>query len=85
MERRGYPIGKKQDEIALVGRITAVADVFDALGSDRCYKKAWPVDKIIDLLKAERGEHFDPALVDILLANMDKVVNIRDRFVDVAA
>ncbi len=82
---RGYPFGKKEDEIALVGRITAVADVFDALGSDRCYKKAWSLDKIIDLMKEERAEHFDPALVDILLANMDKVVNIRDRFVDVAA
>jgi len=80
---QGYPYGKKQDEIALVGRITAVADVFDALGSDRCYKKAWPLDRIIDLLKEERGEHFDPALVDNLLANMDKIVNIRDRYVDV--
>ncbi len=79
---RGYPFGMKQDEIDLVGRITAVADVFDALGSDRCYKKAWPLEKILELFREERGEHFDPALVDILLANMDKVVNIRDRFVD---
>ncbi len=80
---KGYPFGKKQDEIDLLGRITAVADVFDALGSDRCYKKAWPLDKIINLFKEERGEHFDPQLVDILLANMNKVVNIRDRYVDV--
>ena len=46
----GYPNGKKGADIHIYGRITALADVFDALGSDRCYKKAWPLEKILDLL-----------------------------------
>ncbi|WP_417672012.1 DUF3369 domain-containing protein [Roseibium sp.] len=72
----GYPYNKQGEDIHLYGRITAVADVFDALGSDRCYKKAWPMDKVIELMKAERGHHFEPAIVDILLDNIDKVADI---------
>lgn len=78
----GYPFGKKGEDIDVYGRITAVADVFDALGSDRCYKKAWPLDKVIELLKEERGQHFDPAFIDILLDNMDKIQNIQEQFPD---
>ncbi|HEY9081091.1 DUF3369 domain-containing protein [Magnetovibrio sp.] len=78
----GYPRNLKGEEIHIYGRISAVADVFDALGSDRCYKKAWPMDKIIDLFKAERGRHFDPQLVDILLSNIDSVIAIRDHYAD---
>ncbi len=63
----GYPNGLKGEEIHIYGRITAVADVFDALGSDRCYKKAWPLEEILELFKKERGKHFDPKLVDLLL------------------
>jgi len=72
----GYPANKSGEDIHLYGRITAVADVFDALGSDRCYKKAWPLEDILELMKAERGRHFQPELVDILLANIDAVVEI---------
>lgn len=79
----GYPDGRKESDIHVYGRIVAIADVFDALGSDRCYKKAWPMDKIIDLMNEERGRHFDPALTDILLSNMDRVVAIRDAYADV--
>ena len=79
----GYPRGLKGEEIHIYGRITAVADVFDALGSERVYKKAWPLDKIIALFKAERGKHFDPALVDILLNDLDDFLVIRDRYQDV--
>ena len=78
----GYPDGRKGDDIHLYGRIVAVADVFDALGSERCYKKAWPMDKIIDLFNEERGNHFDPRLVDGLMNNLDKVVAIRDHYAD---
>ena len=78
----GYPYGRKEDDIHLYGRIAAVADVFDALGSDRCYKKAWPMDKIIDLFKEERGRHFEPRIVDGLLDNLDKVIAIRDAYTD---
>ncbi|GAB4513121.1 MAG: DUF3369 domain-containing protein [Roseibium sp.] len=72
----GYPYNKQGGDIHLYGRITAVADVFDALGSDRCYKKAWPLDKVVDFMKSERGRHFEPAIVDSLLANLDKVTSI---------
>ncbi|PHR58393.1 MAG: hypothetical protein COA44_02815 [Arcobacter sp.] len=79
---KGYPLGLKGEEIHIYGRITAVADVFDALGSDRCYKKAWPLEKILELFKEERGEHFDPILVDLLMENLDTFLEIRDKFKD---
>lgn len=79
---RGYPQGLKAKEIHIFGRITAIADVFDALGSDRCYKKAWKLEKILNLFKEERGEHFDPTLVDVLFENLDKILEIRSKFRD---
>jgi len=78
----GYPRNLKGEDIHIYGRISAVADVFDALGSDRCYKKAWPMEKVIDLFKEERGRHFDPQVVDSLLNNLDRVIAIRDHFAD---
>lgn len=78
----GYPEGLKGTEIHIYGRITAIADVFDALGSKRCYKDAWPLDKIIELFKSEKGKHFDPLLTDLFLDNLDKFLVIRDKFVD---
>ena len=77
---KGYPRSLSGEDIHIYGRITAVADVFDALGSDRCYKKAWPLEKILDLFKRERGEHFDPNLVDLLFDNLPKFLKIRDAF-----
>lgn len=78
----GYPYGKAGEGIHLYGRIVALADVFDALGSDRCYKAAWPMDKVFDFLREQRGGHFDPALVDHFLANLDKVEAIRMIYTD---
>jgi response regulator RpfG family c-di-GMP phosphodiesterase len=82
----GYPRGLKGKEIHLHGRICAVADVFDALSNDRCYKKAWPMDKVLNLFEEERGEHFDPELVDLLFNNLDKfkkvMVELADKFDD---
>jgi response regulator RpfG family c-di-GMP phosphodiesterase len=74
----GYPRGLIANEIPMVGRITALADVFDALGSDRCYKTAWELDKILSLIKDERANHFDPQLVDLFLGNLDEFIEIRD-------
>jgi len=79
---KGYPLGLKGDKIHIYGRITAIADVFDALGSDRCYKKAWPLEKILELFQEEKGEHFDPNLVDLLMENLDAFLKIRDKFKD---
>ena len=81
----GYPRGLKGEKIHIYGRITALADVFDALGSDRCYKKAWNDEKIFALLKEERGKHFDPKLIDIFFKHLDEFLNIRDVFSDKSA
>ncbi len=79
----GYPRGLKGEEIHIYGRITALADVFDALGSDRVYKKAWPLEKIFNLIKEERGKHFDPKLVDVFFENIEKILEVREHFKDV--
>ncbi len=79
----GYPRGIKEDEIHIYGRITALADVFDALGSDRVYKKAWPDEKIFSLFKEERGEHFDPKVVDCFFENLDEFLEVRDKYKDI--
>lgn len=79
----GYPRGLRGEEIHIYGRITALADVFDALGSDRVYKKAWDDEKIFALFKEERGEHFDPRLVDIFFDHLDEFLAIRETFKDI--
>lgn len=78
----GYPRGLKGDAIHIYGRITAVADVFDALGSSRIYKPAWDDEKIIQFFKDERGRHFDPKLVDLLMHNLDAFYEVRDTYRD---
>ena len=78
----GYPKGSKAEEIHIYGRITAIADVFDALGSDRCYKKAWSEEDIFKLLKNEKGKHFDPVLIDLFFENVDKFRKIRNSYKD---
>lgn len=78
----GYPLGKAGEEITLESRITTIADVYDALASDRCYKKAWPLDKVYSFFKEQRGHHFDPQLVDLLFDNIEAVNRIRDRYQD---
>ncbi|WP_119395945.1 HD domain-containing phosphohydrolase [Salinibius halmophilus] len=79
---KGYPRGLVGEEIPLFGRITAIVDVFDALASERAYKPAWPTAKIVALLKAERGRHFDPNLVDLMLEHLDEFLAIRSEFPD---
>ncbi len=73
----GYPFGKRGEEIGVHGRVVAAIDVFDALGSRRCYKEAWPIDRILDLLIKERGHHFDPAIVDLMIERVDDLNAIR--------
>ena len=76
----GYPNGLKGDAIPLVGRITALADVFDALTSERPYKKAWPIEKAVDFIKEERGKHFDPELVGDFLQKLPEIIEIKDKY-----
>ncbi len=78
----GYPLGKKGEEIHIYGRITAVADVFDALASARCYKNAWPMVDIIHLFNEQKGKHFEPRLVDLLLDNLDEYLFVLESYKD---
>lgn len=78
----GYPKGLSGENIHIYGRITALADVFDALGSHRVYKKAWDDERIFNLFKEERGKHFDPKLVDIFFEHLDEFLKIRETFKD---
>ena len=73
-------VGKKGEEISIFGRVTAVADVFDALISPRAYKEAFDEDLVSQIMLQESGHHFDPELVDILLSNLDQAKKIRNRF-----
>lgn len=76
----GRAMGKKGEEISIFGRVTAVADVFDALSSRRVYKEAFDEDLVCQIMLQESGHHFDPELVDLLLANLGQAKNIRKRF-----
>lgn len=78
----GYPNGLKGEDIHIYGRITAIADVFDALGSDRVYKKAWELDRILQLFEAEKGRHFDPQVVDAFMTQLPQILEVRDRYAD---
>lgn len=73
----GYPKGLKGEEIPLVGRVTAVADVFDALTSERPYKKGWPIEEATQFIKDQSGSHFDPTVVEKFCEHLDKIVEIR--------
>ena len=80
---KGYPRGLKGEDIHIFARITVVADVFDALGSDRVYKKAWEDEKIFELFNSEKGEHFDPKVITAFFDSLDEIKIIRERFKDI--
>jgi response regulator RpfG family c-di-GMP phosphodiesterase len=80
----GYPYGKKGADISIAGRITAIADVFDALCSARVYKEAWPIKEVEEYFQLQRGLHFDPNLVDILFENIDEIIQIQKTYNDPA-
>jgi putative two-component system response regulator len=73
----GYPRGLVDDQIPLSGRITGIADVFDALTSDRVYRPALPIETAIEQMRAERDRHFDPELLDLFLGSVDEIEAIR--------
>jgi len=71
---------KKGEEIPIFGRIVALADVYDALSSARCYKEAWGEEDILSIIKEESGKQFDPELVEIFLEIYDTIKSIRERY-----
>lgn len=78
----GYPNGLAGEEIPLVGRVVALADVFDALTSERPYKKAWSVEDAVNLIKEQSGKHFEPRLVEHFLALLPEVTQIKDKYAE---
>ncbi|MCP3849691.1 MAG: DUF3369 domain-containing protein [Gammaproteobacteria bacterium] len=76
----GYPNGKKGNEISVEGRITAVADVFDALTCTRCYKSAWSIDDVFYYMRENSGSQFDPNIIDVLLMNEMEVRQIYQQY-----
>jgi len=78
----GYPAKIKGKEIPMSGRIVAVADVFDALTSERCYKKALSVEKALSIIKKNAGSQFDPDVVNALLEGLDEILEIKEKYKD---
>ncbi len=78
----GYPQQIRGQDIHIYGRITAIADVFDALAGKRCYKEPWPLTSIVDYFRAQSGCQFDPQLTELLLNNLQSVIDICDRYQD---
>jgi putative two-component system response regulator len=76
---KGYPASLAGEAIPIAGRIAAVADFFDALTMDRCYRVAFSDEQALRMMQAERGRAFDPALVDAFLAAAPRMVALRDR------
>lgn len=75
---KGYPQSLSGDKIPMAGRIVGIADVFDALTSRRPYKDPYPVEVALDIIRKERGEHFDPAVADVFLENIDDILKIKE-------
>ncbi|PHQ65026.1 MAG: phosphohydrolase [Sulfurimonas sp.] len=76
----GYPRGLSGEGIHIFGRITAIADVFDALTNDRVYKKAWSVEETIEYIISQKGTAFEPKLVDLLIENLDEILKIKYKY-----
>ncbi len=79
----GYPLGLSGEDIPIEGRITAVADVFDALSSKRPYKTAFPLEKCFGIMEDERNTHFDPQVLDAFLRRRKEIVDIQMCHVDI--
>ncbi len=79
----GYPNGLKGEEIDLVGRIASLADVFDALAHDRCYKKAWPIEEVLQFIDDQEGLHFDPQVVAAFRKHKGQIIAVNERYKDI--
>ncbi|MBP5587242.1 MAG: HD domain-containing protein [Treponema sp.] len=78
----GYPSNLKGEQIPLSARIMAIADVFDALVTQRCYKQAFPLEQAFEIIKESSGSHFDPVLVEVFIENKRAIIDILNRYQD---
>jgi putative two-component system response regulator len=85
LDGTGYPLGLAGNDIPFEGRIAAIADVFDALISHRVYRKAFTIGEAVEMMKAGRGTHFDPHLLDLFMGSLDQVLKIHETAVDSGA
>ncbi|MCK5387127.1 MAG: two-component system response regulator [Gammaproteobacteria bacterium] len=76
----GYPRALVGEDIPLTGRIVAIADVFDALTTERPYKKAWPIEETVEFFKNQSGKHFEPRLVELFLEILSDILDIREQY-----
>lgn len=79
----GYPNGLKGDEIPLEGRIVALADVFDALSSKRCYKDAMPIEKVKEIIREGSGKHFDPGVVSAFFDGLNEIIKVYEEYKEI--
>lgn len=78
----GYPLGLRGEDIPIVGRIVAIADVFDALTTARPYKQAWPIERALEYLRYESGQHFDPELIRLFIGMEAEILQIAFTYSD---
>jgi HD-GYP domain-containing protein (c-di-GMP phosphodiesterase class II) len=78
----GYPRGKKGQDIPLSARIMAVSDFFDALSTERPYKKAFPMEKTFKIMKEESGRHFDPVVLEAFFNVVDEAIELHEKMKD---
>ena len=78
----GYPIGLSGTGIHIYGRIVSIVDIFDALTSERPYKKAFPLEEAVSFMKEKRASFFDPELLDLFLAHLDRFTRIKEQYAD---
>ncbi len=74
----GYPYGLSGKDTPVSGRIVALTDTFDALTSRRPYKEPYPIEVAVDIIRSERGKHFDPEIVDVFIGNIDEFLHIKE-------
>ena len=82
VDGNGYPRRIAGEDIPVEGRMAAIADVFDALTSNKVYKKASPLPQAVEIMKEGRGSHFDAELLDLFLDSIDEVVRIKEHYAD---
>ena len=79
---KGYPFGKKEKEISLWARIVSVADNFDTLTTDKCDRASWSIDEAVNYMEVMKEKSFDPQVVNIFLENIEKIIQIKEKYKD---
>lgn len=79
---KGYPFGKRETEISLWARIVSVVDNFDTLTTDKGNRESWSIDAAINYMEIMKEKAFDPQIVDTFLSNIEKIIEIKEKYKD---